>query len=143
MESRAIGGNDLTTEGAGKLADIEGIDRRLVALESAQKLTETLYAERLGNLRQGLMHDFETALRASEAKSLDGIKTFLQKWLADEMQESVEQTIAARKSEARKVWVERVKFWVPLIALGLTIAMWAFGQISHFEAVNGIANLAH
>jgi hypothetical protein len=124
------------------LSDIESIDRRLVALESAQKLTETLYSERLGNLRQGLMHDFETALRASESKSLDGIKAFLQTWLADEMRDAVEQTIAARKSEARKVWVERVKFWVPLIALGLTIAMWGLGQITQAEAVNGIVNLA-
>ena len=123
------------------MADIEVLAQRVVALEAAQKLTDTLYSERMGNLRQGLMGDFERALRESEAKSLASIKEFLEEWLSDELGKAVDLTITTRKSESRKAWVERVKFWVPLIALGLTIAMWSFGQISHFDAVNGIPSL--
>ncbi len=124
------------------MADIEAMAQRIVALEAAQKLTDTLYSERMGNLRQGLMADFERALRDSEAKSLAGIKDFLETWLSDELGKAVDLTISTRKNESRKIWVERVKFWVPLVALGLTVAMWILGQVSHMEAVQGIANIA-
>lgn len=115
------------------------LEQRVAALEASTKLMETLYTERLGNMRAGMMADIDRMLRDTGDRIAAQVKTDLETWKTAHLDAAVEQKLKERGQRIRRKWLEGLRTWVPVIALILTILLWVFGQISDIEAVHGLS----
>jgi len=116
------------------------LESRVAALEASTKLMETLYTERLGNMRAGMMADIDRMLRDMGDRIAAQVKTDLEDWKTNHLDEAVDAKLKERSARIRRKWIEGLRMWVPVLALLLTILMWVFGQISHVEAVGGLSS---
>lgn len=109
-------------------------------MEASTKLMETLYTERLGNMRAGMMADIDRMLRETGDRIAAQVKTDLENWKTEHLEAAVDEKLKERSRRIRRMWVEGLRMWVPILALLFTILLWVFGQITHVDVVNGLAS---